>query len=202
MKKEKRKKLKTLSPKTQFKEAWSYVKESKHFIFISILLLIFGAIIGFLFKDALSQAITPILQELLDKTAGLNTFEMIFFILQNNLQSALLSMLAGIFLGIFPVISDILNGVVLGYVLAKASEVAGITSWWRILPHGIFELPAIFISFGLGIKLGFSLFMNKKYRAKEFRRRFYNSINVFFMIVIPLLILAAIIEGILIGFIK
>jgi len=192
---------KNLSTKVQFREAAAYIRESKHFIFISIILFVFGAIIGVIFQNELAPTINEILKELLNKTFGLNTPEMIFFILQNNLQSAFLSILFGIFLGIFPVVSGIINGVILGYVLSKATEVSGITSWWRLLPHGIFELPAIFISFGLGIKLGFSFLLSRKLRIKEFKRRFYNSINVFLMVIIPLLIIAAIIEAILIMFI-
>jgi stage II sporulation protein M len=202
MKKKKEMPKKALSLKTQFKEAWSYIGDSKHYIFISIILFLFGALIGVIFKESLSPTINEILKDLLDKTSGLDLFEMIFFILQNNLQSAFLSILAGILMGIFPIVSDITNGIILGYVLSKASEVSGFTSWWRILPHGIFELPAIFISFGLGIKLGFSFFINKKFRSEEFKRRFYNSANVFLVVIIPLLIIAAIIEGILINFIS
>ena len=190
---------KELSLKVQFKEATSYIRESKQFIFISLILFVLGIFIGVLFQNELAVMINEILKDLLNKTSGLNTFEMTFFILQNNLQSSFLSMLGGIFLGIFPIISDFTNGIILGYVLSKSSEVAGIASWWRILPHGIFELPAIFISFGLGIKLGFSFFINRKHRVAEFKRRFYNSINVFLVIIVPLLIVAAIIEGILIG---
>ncbi|MFH1803167.1 MAG: stage II sporulation protein M [archaeon] len=195
------KKTKELSIKTQFKEAKSYLGESKHYIFIAIGLFIFASIVGFLFQENLSF-LDLLLKDLLEKTMNLNTPEMTFFILQNNLQSAFISIILGIVLGIFPLVSDITNGLILGYVLAKTSAIAGITSWWRILPHGVFELPAIFISFGLGIKLGFSAFINREHRTKEFKRRFYNTMNVFLMVIIPLLIIAAIIEAILIGFVS
>ncbi|MBU1051844.1 MAG: stage II sporulation protein M [Nanoarchaeota archaeon] len=190
---------KYLSIKTQFKEALSYLKETKNYIYISIFIFLLGSIFGFLFSSHLIF-IDKYLAELIAKTADLNTTEMVFFILQNNLQSSFFSILFGIFLGIFPLLSNITNGVVLGYVLAKTYEISGFVSWWRLIPHGIFELPAIFISFGLGVKLGFSIFFNKKTRIKEFKRRFYNSINTFLIFIIPLLILAAIIEGLLIGF--
>ncbi len=194
--------MKSLKIKTQFKEATSYVNESRYYIIVSIFIFIFGALIGFLFQNEFSAMINEILKDLLNKTAGLNTPEMVFFILQNNLQSSFLTIIGGIFLGIFPIISGLTNGIVLGYVLSKVTEISGITEWWRLLPHGIFELPAIFVSFGLGIKLGLSWFIPQKRRWKEFKRRFYNSINVFLMIIIPLLILAAIIEGILIGLLR
>ncbi|MBU1103593.1 MAG: stage II sporulation protein M [Nanoarchaeota archaeon] len=191
-------KKQNLSVKTQFKEAISYLKESTNYIYASVAIFFASSIAGFIFSTHLSF-IDKLLAELIAKTQDLNTAEMVFFILQNNLQSSFFAILLGVFLGLFPLFAAISNGVVLGYVLSKTYEVAGFLSWWRLLPHGIFELPAIFISIGLGIKFGFTIFLNKKIRIKEFKRRFYNSLNTFLMLIIPLLIIAAIIEGLLIG---
>jgi stage II sporulation protein M len=188
---------KSLSVRGQFNEAVGYLKESREYVFVAIAVFILATVVGAVFRENLAF-IEPYLRELLDKTSGLNTFEMIFFILQNNSQTSFIALISGAVFGIFPLVSDVINGVVLGYVLAMVSEAAGVWSVWRILPHGIFELPAIFISFGMGIKLGFSLFLRKE-SVREFKRRFYNSVNVFLMIVLPLLIVAAIIEGVLIG---
>ena len=77
-------------------------------------------------------------------------------------------------------------------------EKAGFFEMWRLLPHGIFELPAVFISLGLGIRLGTTLFnRNVKNIDKEIFRRLRNSFKVFIFIVLPLLVVAAIIEGVL-----
>ena len=187
-----------LKLKTQFREALSYTKESSSYIYSVLWIFIASAIFGLAFKSNLTF-LEEILKELIQRTMNLNTQEMIFFILQNNLQSALLSIFFGILLGIFPLFSTISNGIILGYVLGRTLEVSSILSWWRLLPHGIFELPAIFISFGLGIKLGFSLLVKNK--MKTLKTRFYKTFNAFLMIIIPLLIIAAIIEGILIGLI-
>ena len=190
---------KELSTKKQFTEAISYIKEIKKFIYASIIFFVVSAILGYIFRDDLTF-INELLLQILEKTKGLNTPEMIFFILQNNLLSAILAITIGVLFGIFPIINTISNGVVLGYVFGIASDLNGLSVIFQILPHGIFELPAIFISFGMGIKLGFTLFLNKKKRMKEFRRRFYSTANTLLMIVIPLLIIAAAIEGLLISF--
>ena len=128
----------------------------------------------------------------------MNGVEITFFILQNNLQTSLLAVLFGIFLGIFPIVSAFSNGAIIGYVLGLSYDISGVSSWWRLLPHGIFELPAIIISISLGVKMGFTIFLPKEKRTKEFQRRIYKSMNAFLLIVIPLLIIAAIIEGLLI----
>lgn len=190
-----------LKIKTQFKESFAYLKESKNYIYVAIFIFVFGALFGFIFQKNLTF-INDIIKELMLKTIDLNPLELTFFILQNNLQSALLAVLLGVAFGIFPIFNALANGTVIGYVMALTYDVAGLSSWWRLLPHGIFELPAIFISLGLGIKLGFTIFTERSKRGKEFKKRFYQSLNAFLMIVIPLLIIAAIIEGILISLIQ
>jgi len=186
-----------LNLKTQFKEALSYLKESSKYIYFAVLIFVISAIFGFANSNQLSF-IDKFLKEIISQTLNLGPIELIFFILQNNLQSALISLAGGIFLGIFPLINAITNGVIIGYVMSKTYSAAGLLVLWRLIPHGIFELPAIFISLGLGIKMGFSFFSKNK--SEEFKKRFFNSANVFLMIVIPLLIIAAIIEGLLIVF--
>jgi uncharacterized membrane protein SpoIIM required for sporulation len=265
--------MKPLKTKTQFKEATSYLKESSNYIYFTIILFAISALFGFFYRSDLTF-LNKIIEQIILKTQGLNAIELTFFILQNNLQSSFLAVIIGIALGIFPIINAISNGAILGYVFGLTYDISGVSEWWRILPHGIFELPAIFISIGLGIKLGssfvtnyfkhywkkrkiliylpilitiffstinalslesipqkipiplsntsliiisfvsnlilfFAIFIifthitNKKLRQiqnKQFKHRFYNAMNVFLMIVIPLLIVAAIIEGILIAF--
>jgi len=186
------------SLRSHWNAALGYVKESRKEIYFMILLFFLSALIGFFFSERFTF-LNALLRELVDLTSGLNALELIFFILQNNVQSALVSLVFGIFFGIFPIINGVLNGIVLGYVLAITSELVGFGEFWRILPHGIFELGAIFISLGMGLRLGGFVFAKQK--VKELKRRFFESINVFLLIVLPLLILAAIIEGLLIALI-
>tara|TARA_Y100000034_G_C6716675_1_gene316852 strand:- start:368 stop:697 length:330 start_codon:yes stop_codon:yes gene_type:complete len=109
-------------------------------------------------------------------------------------------MALGIFLGIFSFLILIVNGYVLGFVASKSVAVEGILVLWRLLPHGIFEIPAVMISAGLGLKLGAYLFV--KHKKGDFKQWLLNSLRVFLFIVVPLLIIAAIIEGILIIFLS
>ena len=94
----------------------------------------------------------------------------------------------------------VINGYLLGFVASIAVNSNGIGSLWRILPYGIFELPAVFISLGLGLKFG--TFLRQKNKGKYFKDYFWNCIRIFILIVIPLLIIAGIIEGTLIHFLK
>jgi len=183
--------------KKQYKEALNYIRESKKYIYYSIVIFLISSLIGYIFSPYLSF-IEEYIKKLIEPTLNLNALELIFYILQNNLQGALVSIIAGTIGGIVPILSAIGNGVIIGYVISLVAQTHGFLSIWRLFPHGIFELPAIFIALGLGTKLGFVIFF-KGNKNKEFIRRFYNSINVLLIIIIPLLIIAAIIEGLLIS---
>lgn len=183
--------------KGQMKEAWEYLKLSKNYIYGITFAFILSVVIGFAFHERFI-IFDKIFSDLVQRSQGLGWIEMIFFILQNNIITCFLGVLLGSLFGIFPLFSVIFNGLGIGYILQKVFQVSGISDFWMLLPHGIFELPAVFISLGIGLRLGVLLFKG----VKDFKSGFYKSINLFLMIVIPLLILAAIIEGTLITLYK
>ena len=185
--------------KEEYKQGWRYIKESKNFIYISIAIFLFSALIGFFITppDFIIEKIFEFIRELLAKTEGMTAGELIIFIFLNNLQSTFLTLIFGILLGILPIIASISNGYLLGFVSSLTLEEASFFELWRLFPHGIFELPAVFISLGLGLKLGTFIF--KKDKLGSLRKYLFNSMRVFICIVIPLLIIAAIIEGVLIS---
>ena len=146
--------------------------------------------------NLVEQKILEFLKELLERTEGMGALELASFIFFNNLQSSLLGILLGFVFGIFPFLSSLFNGYVLGFVAQLSVKEKGALILWRLIPHGIFELPAVFISFGLGIKFGTFIFKKKKVEC--FWNYLWNSLRIFILIIVPLLIVAAIIEGILV----
>ena len=91
----------------------------------------------------------------------------------------------------------------LGFVAKKTVAFEGFSILFRLIPHGIFEIPALIISLALGLKLGMFLFIYKeKNKGKEFLTWLKSSIKVFIFVIIPLLVIAGIIEGILIFLLK
>jgi len=184
--------------KEEYKQSWDYIKKSQNFIYIIIGIFVVFTLIGFFAtpSESLLNYVLEFIQELLEKTQGMNSVELIGFIFLNNLQSSFIGMIFGVVLGIFPILAAIGNGYILGFVSSLSVAEQGLGSLWRLLPHGIFELPAIFVSLGLGLKLGTFIFHKK--RLESFKEFFWNSFRVFLFIVLPLLIIAGIIEGSLI----
>lgn len=134
-------------------KSWAFIRESRRYFYATLLFFIFSAFIGFFLYSNFSF-IDSFLKDLLNKTARMNLFDLIDFIFFNNFKVTLLGIFLGIFLGFYSFFNILSNGIVLGYVLHKAWLVSSFWDFWRILPHGIFELTAVFISLGLGLKLG------------------------------------------------
>lgn len=197
MKKKKPKKNNFLEE--QYSLSLKYLKESKKFIYWIVGIFFFFVLIGFFVPvpESIASKLAEIIQELIAQTEGLSRFELIRFIFLNNLWSSFIGMIFGFFFGIFSILVAVFNGYLLGFVSSLVVKEENIFVLWRLLPHGVFELPAIFISLGLGLRFG--TFFLKKNKADAFRKYFWNSIRVFLTIVFPLLVVAAIIEGLLIS---
>lgn len=172
-----------------------YIAESRNYIYFIMGIFFLSVLIAYLNPDKF-LFLNDYLKEIFSKAKDLRGMDMISFILVNNLLSAFMGILLGVFFGIFPVFNGLLNGVVIGYVLRLTVNEAGLLYLWRLLPHGIFELPAIFISLGMGLKLG--MFIFEKNKIREAKIRIVESLRAFILIVVPLLVIAAFIEGVLI----
>lgn len=183
-----------------YKESFSFIRESKKHIFTILSLFVIFAIIGYFahLPIEIESILKEKLKEIMLLFDGLNLPQTIFMIFSNNIYVSFLSIVLGVLFGLFPIITSISNGFIIGYVMNKAVSIEGILTLWKLFPHGIFELPAVIISLGIGLRLGTTLI----FRNKKLKKDSAQALFVFLLIVTPLLICAAIIEGFLIFFIK
>ena len=181
-----------------FKSGLEYTKGLKNYFFIILIVFLLIGVFGFFFPYFFEDQILEIITELLEKTKDLGTFDLISFIITNNIKTAFFGMIFGVFFGVISLVITVVNGYVLGFVANKTIGVEGFLVLWRLLPHGIFELPAIVLSLAAGLRLGMFFFISEKKTWREFWRWLKDSIRVFVFIIIPLLVIAGIIEGILI----
>lgn len=181
----------------RYRESFDFLKSSKKYIYFVIGVFLVFSFVGFFvpMPGDISDRIINFFRSLILETEGFGFFEMLFYLLENNLYASFFGMALGILLGVVPMINAVVNGFVLGFASKISVAEAGIFSLLRILPHGIFELPALFISLGVGVRMGSILFSKD-----DFRKTFINSMKTFVLVVIPLLVVAAIIESALIVF--
>jgi len=176
-------------------ETWNFIKESRNYLLTALFLFLASAAIGFIFPVFFLDFIKKFIEELAAKTAGMNFFQLFLFIFSNNMQTAFLGLFLGAGLGIFPLIINLFNGYILGFVANSVVASSGAFVLWRLLPHGIFEIPALILSFGLGLRLGMFMFGKKGERKKDFIYNLVNSFKTFLYVILPLLLIAALIEA-------
>ena len=178
--------------KKEYSKSWSYLKKNEFYFLFIFLVFLFAVFLGYFFPVFFIDMIVKFVTELAEKTKDMNFWQLLFFILQNNLTSAFLGVILGVALGIMPVLFSFFNGYILGFVSVKTVEATNASVLLRLLPHGIFEIPALIISLGLGLKLGTFIFAKTK--KKVFLHDLENALRVFLYVVIPLLLIAGVIE--------
>ena len=200
----KREKKKKFSFRNEGSKARKYLKDSDNYVAVVAGVFVLFFMFGFVFPYvAPAEVLEPVLEEvrkliedLIEKTEGKGVLGMFGFIFGTNVSIAFIAVAFGLLLGIVPIFLMMSNGFMIGLISSLITAEVGFLSLWRLLPHGVFEIPAIIISFAIGIKFGAFIFAQDKLEA--FKSRFWNSARVFFLIVVPLLLVAGIIESLLI----
>jgi len=174
---------------------FKFFREIKWYVVFTLGTLAFFFLVGFAFPYFFRERIFEFVMQMKGIIEGKSALWLIKFIFFNNLQASFVAMVTGIFFGIVPFASIVVNGYVIGFVARESVIVEGIWILFKLVPHGIFELPAIILSISIGLKIGRDLFGQEqkvKYNLRE-------GLRFFFFVILPLLLIAAIIEGSLIA---
>jgi len=169
---------------------------------IVILLFFFGIILGYIVPLAMPSMAREIYESVRESIRRVlpggemrSSISLAMLIFLNNLRVAILSIILGPTI-VVPSLIIMVNGFVLGLVvsLAIGSGVNIVTVILAILPHGIFELPALIYSAVVGTELGVwiieKFFFKKGRSAEEVLIWLLFSITI----IVILLLIAAFIE--------
>lgn len=113
---------------------------------------------GFDMVEVIIEEQFEALEELGERVFEGTWWEGTFFIFLNNLQVSLFLMISGILVGLPTLLGTLLNGALMGSIITffMVEEMPVLPFLvLGILPHGIIELPAFFISTAFGFKLGY-----------------------------------------------
>ena len=125
----------------------------------------------------------------------LNPIGIMLVIFLNNALKSLLSLVLGAGFGLIPVLFVGGNGLLLGLLVNLVLKQEGLLFVLAaILPHGIIELPMILISAGLGLRLGYFMYISLKGEKKDMRFELIESLRIYVKIIMPLLFVSAMIE--------
>lgn len=168
------------------------IYEARNYIFFVIALFIAGIIYGQTHLQD-NQQFHEIFQNLLKTHQSKSYFPFIIKIFIRNSLIAYVSMRFGIFLGIFPVFSSFFNGLMIGWFLSTFEKITEANLFLLLLPHGIFELSAMFLAWGVGVwRVKFLFISNFEEESKASLKKAH---RVYLKIILPLLLIAAAIEG-------
>lgn len=134
-------------------------------------------------------------QEVFGKILDDNQIILSFNLFLNNLEASIILFLGGATFGVLTLIVLSTNGIVIGMVIEVLREQQGLLYILAgVIPHGIFEIPAFVISGGLGLLLAEELLREARGKGDAAEKAKDYSI-VFLKAVIPLLAIAAFVEG-------
>lgn len=136
---------------------------------------------------------TAVFRDVADNYRGLAGGKLFFTLLLHNVMATIIVLISGVLVGIIPTFAIGANGFVLGVVYRQAAgEVGYSKAALKILPHRIFELPALLFVASYGLWLGVTLI--RRMRGRESTLLRYHIEHAFwqyFAVVLPLLIVAA-----------
>jgi len=184
-----------------------YVKELRVFIAIVVALFLISIVLGYFLPQAAPDTSKSLLSGLQDKASQLSDqppLVMMAGIFANNVGGALVALIFGLAGGIFPLFFAVTNGLVIGIVLemivAKLGLGMGILVFLiGIIPHGIFELPAVLLSTAIGLKLGYQVILSLLRRQDLVTGDIVNGLLIFLFWIVPMLLIAAAIETLVTG---
>lgn len=172
--------------------ALSVLYQSRHCVLIAFLVYGISCLAGWLKADALDffQAAAS---GLADKFEGKSGAGFILSLFLHNLVATYVTMCLVTLWGLLPMVTAIANGLLLGWIVATSVGGSIVDAAVMLVPHGLFEWPAMMIAWGVGLWRGAGYRLSTD--PGTYVQRWKKANQLFFMMVLPLLLLAAIVEG-------
>lgn len=195
--------------KNIYQEEWNVFKQDYRLTFfilmgISIAMALF-TYFGLVNQPELANEVFRQLSKQFEKAGAfdnVSSFGLFVFLLKNNLRAVLVTVLLGlvpvIFLaGLSSIATTGSVGIMLAMTKIQGGD-AGLLFLTGIVPHGIVELPAIFLAGSIGIYLSIQTF-KKLFSSHRFEMNYKQVLKQttrsFLFVVVPMIVIAAVIEA-------
>ncbi|BBO70287.1 hypothetical protein DSCA_42170 [Desulfosarcina alkanivorans] len=178
--------------KRQYVAAWSTLHQARLGILIALLVYAAGCAGGWLFADHL-DFLKQAAGSLADKFEGKQGADFIFSLFLHNLAATYVAMCLVSLWGLFPMVNAMANGLILGWLIGIAGGPSLHDAVAMLVPHGIFEWPAMMTAWGVGFWRGAGYRFDRL--PGTYLHRWKQANRAFFLVVLPLLLAAALVEG-------
>ena len=171
-----------------------YTKSLAPIFLLCSLLFTFSLAMGYILGDNMSGAALQDLLGTFPDISNMSIIELFGFVAANNTIKSLLFMLGGLLGGVLPLFFVVFNGFFIGWVTYSLSSSIGLGFVVAgLMPHGVFEIPAILLAMSMGVSLGYAA-LNSLRGAGSLWGEARTALGFFLTRVLPLLVLAAVIE--------
>ena len=170
--------------------------------YILILTVLFAAsfLAGTIAPSSIRRQMIDMFQVVVGNYRGLAGGMLFFNILVQNVMASIFVLISGVIVGIIPIFAISSNGFGMGVLYRQGAEASGYSkAALKVLPYGVFEIPALLIAASYGLWLG--VMVVRRMRGKErtlLGPKIEHAFRRYFAVVFPLLIVAATIETALI----
>src|SRR5262245_3477246 len=177
-----------------------YFQRLRPYLITSIVLFGVGFIIGLMIVDRVPQLADTFKDSLAGFVKifrGLTKLKLAAAIFLNNAAKTLLTILLGTSFGLLPTFFLIVNGAALGVVMSFSTQARGLgVALLTVSPHGIFELPAVFLGSAIGLMMGMTV-VRKLFAKSEVKigSELGHALKFFVTVIVPLLLVAAFVEA-------
>jgi stage II sporulation protein M len=183
-------------------ERRAYLRRLRPYIVASLTLFALGVVAGLVAVQrvpSLADHVQDMLANFVRMFAGMPPLKLATAIFLNNAFKTLCAIVFGMILGIVPVIFLLANGAALGVAMSISTQIRGLwPSLLAILPHGILELPAVFLGTSIGLMIGRRAAQQLSGRAETpIGAEVLQGIKYFCTVIVPLLLVAAFVEAFL-----
>lgn len=121
-----------------------YLSRNRELIIISFALFVLSVIVGAVISDSIRQYVLEIFRILANSIPkNATTFDQAIYLFTNNIRANIVIMLGGLIFSIISVFAIILNGLIVGFTATITKPAVFLVG---IIPHGIFEIPAMILS--------------------------------------------------------
>src|SRR6266498_853401 len=183
-------------------ERRAYLKRLYPYLKTSLVSLGSGIVIGLIAVSLfplLAQQFECLVVGFLKNFCGLYKLELAAAIFLNNTLKTVLAILLGSLFGIIPAVFLVGNGIALGVIFSLSAQTRGLwLSLLSIVPHGLLELPAVFLGTSIGLMVG-SRVMKQLFSRPEttIGSELVQGLRFFITVILPLLFIAALVEAFL-----
>ena len=180
-------------------EVRAYITLLRPYLLIIISLFVVSVMAGYLagyFNPGIVEQMMGQFEESYGWIADESPLVIMLFIFANNTLNSFIAMLLGLVFGLWPILFILVNGFFIGVVVFDvAREIGILIVLAALIPHGIIELPMIFISAAMGLRLGYLVFLKiSKKMDVSIKQELFQAIRFFIKVIVPLLFIAALIE--------